>query len=192
MAAQEPAGAGSSWGAIPPALLLLGPLLIAIPSRRTTATARYVVVGVRSDAPPFSSVVRIGEKETYAGYLIGLCQQIFAPHPDGHEQYRMVTSEVTVYDRFERLRRDPRVQWRPGQPLAGAKVDLLCDPVTLRYSMEDKRTARRPTDRRDILADGLRDRRHLSGAKQGRNGPRGPRLRRQHDRPQGRAPGLRA
>jgi hypothetical protein len=141
----KPAGAGPSLASIAPALPLLLPLLLAHPTWADDSERRYVVVGVRADAPPFSSVVGIGDKDVYTGYLIDLCQQIFAPHPDGHERYRMVTSEVTVYDRFERLRRDTRDPWQPGMPLADAKIDLLCDPVTLRYSMEasEPRLARR-------------------------------------------------
>ena len=46
-----------------------------------------------------------------------------------------------------RARRSGR-RWRPGQPVADAKVDLLCDPVTLRYASEsDEPVGARRTER---------------------------------------------
>ena len=63
---------------------------------------RDVLVGFRADAPPFSSIKRVGEEERYEGYLVDLCNRIFTP--DRSERYRMVKTEVTSADRFARSR----------------------------------------------------------------------------------------
>ena len=42
---------------------------------------RDVLVGFRADAPPFSSIKRVGEEERYEGYLVDLCNRIFHARP---------------------------------------------------------------------------------------------------------------
>ena len=114
-------------------------------SRAEAGEPRAVLVGFRADAPPFSSIKRVGEEERYEGYLVDLCNRIFTP--DRGERYRMIKTQVTSADRFARLARSEAERWRPGQPIAGAKIDLLCDPVTLRYASEsDEPVGARRTD----------------------------------------------
>ena len=141
-----PVVAGNAPGAAAGLLLLM--LLAALPTAavgQAAETADPVLVGFRADAPPFSSIKRVGEEERYEGYLVDLCNRIFAP--DQGERYRMVKTQVTSADRFVRLARTEAERWRPGQPIAGAKVDLLCDPVTLRYASEsDEPVGARRTD----------------------------------------------
>ena len=102
-----------------------------------------IVVGFRKSAEPFSYVEGLGKGQRYAGYLVDLCTEIFKA-PVGDPEYEMVITEVTAQDRFVRLRRNPGAfdspekyeAWRAelgGKP----QVDLLCDPVTLRYSGEN-------------------------------------------------------
>ena len=68
----------------------------------------------------------------------------------------MVKTEVSAEDRFARLLRDEESdRWMPGQPTEGAKVDLLCDPVTLRYASESREPVGSPADGRHLLADRL-------------------------------------
>ena len=83
-----------------------------------------VRVGFRADAEPFSYKVAL-EDETaknrhahYIGFIADLCYKIF----DG-SKYQIETSEVTAENRFKLLE--------------DGKIDVLCDPVTLRYSGDD-------------------------------------------------------
>lgn len=88
-----------------------------------------VRLGFRADAEPFSFRVGDGEKARFTGYIADFCYKIFAGGP-----YPLISREVTASNRFDLL--------RP----AGADVnapnylDVICDPVTLRFSSGDKRT----------------------------------------------------
>lgn len=98
-------------------------------------TDRRVVVGFRTDAPPFSYLRQFGEEKRYAGYLADLCNLIFTG--DATHRFEMVSVPVTAADRFTRLVRRAGEHWDGIAPLGPeTKVDLLCDPVTLRYSAE--------------------------------------------------------
>ena len=132
----SPADGERSPGPSALAGILFGLMLAAIATAAVgqAATADNVVVGFRNDAPPFSSTKRIGDEWRYEGYLVDLCTRIFAP--DRSEGYQMVKTEVTANDRFARLLRDETERWKPGTPTTRAKVDLLCDPITLRYASE--------------------------------------------------------
>jgi hypothetical protein len=137
----QPALGGGTAG-----VLLLTTLIIGLTAghalgsprgRMLAVDDRTVVVGFRADAPPFSYLRQFGEEERYVGYLVDLCNLIFAG--DAAKQFTVVTTTVTAQDRFERLVREPRQHWDPSrtrEPLADASVDLLCDPVTLRYTSE--------------------------------------------------------
>jgi hypothetical protein len=117
-------------------LLAAAPTAASGQARPTEVRPRDVLVGFRADAPPFSSIKRVGDEERYEGYLVDLCNRIFTP--DRSERFRMVKTQVTATDRFARLAHGVGERWRPGEPTADAKVDLLCDPVTLRYASESE------------------------------------------------------
>ena len=98
-------------------------------------TDRTAVVGFRSDTPPFSYLRQFGDEKRYAGYLAQFCNLIFAG--DATHAWTMVATTVGAHDRFERLVRHPDEHWTAGQPIDDdTKVDMLCDPITLRYSAE--------------------------------------------------------
>jgi hypothetical protein len=108
------------------------------------APEKTVVVGFRTDAPPFSYLRQFGRDKRYAGYLAQLCDQIFSG--DANRTYRVIATDVTALDRFERLVKHANEHLTEG-PDNKAKVDLLCDPVTLRYSAEaNERAGARRTD----------------------------------------------
>jgi hypothetical protein len=85
-----------------------------------------VTIGFRADTEPFSYKVNadggnhIGHQPLYKGFLADLCYWIF----DGGD-YSVAESEVTAADRFEKL--------------MSREIDVLCDPVTMRFS-DDNRT----------------------------------------------------
>jgi len=87
---------------------------------------QMVRIGFRADAEPFSYMVAEdggampGRRPLYRGYLADLCYWIF----DGGD-YSVVEVEVTAGDRFDLLEQD--------------RIDVLCDPVTLRYTEKDRR-----------------------------------------------------
>lgn len=80
-----------------------------------------VVLGFRTDAEPFSYLNGSGGVPRFQGYLADLCYQIFAG-----SGYQVVSVAVGVDDRFDRL-------WPGTDRAALPLVDVLCDPVTIRY-----------------------------------------------------------
>ena len=93
-----------------------------------TPGKQVVTIGFRADAEPFSYRVRgdggklAGDQPLYRGFLADLCYWIF----DGGD-YSVVESEVTAGNRFEKL--------------MSREIDVLCDPVTMRFSDEDRTRA---------------------------------------------------
>ena len=85
-----------------------------------------VTIGFRADAEPFSYLVETDERQQFHGYLADLCYALF-----NGSAYRLKSTEVTVHDRFGRVRGAPRPE--PGPP-----VDMLCDPLTLRFSKPEQ------------------------------------------------------
>lgn len=75
-----------------------------------------ITIGFREDAEPFSfkryDAQSVGNAE-YKGYVADLCYEIFAA-------FQIRSEKVTSIDRFQKLR--------------SGEIDVLCDPVTLRYS----------------------------------------------------------
>lgn len=85
-----------------------------------------VTIGFRTDAEPFSYRVTTDERQQFQGYLADLCYALF-----NGSSYRLTSTKVTVHDRFGRVRGAPR-------PMPGPPVDVLCDPLTLRFSKPDQ------------------------------------------------------
>ena len=85
-------------------------------------------IGFRADAEPFSYKVngdggnQIGSQPLYKGFLADLCYWIF----DGGD-YSVVEMEVNADDCFSKLER--------------GEIDVLCDPVTMRFSDEKRMKA---------------------------------------------------
>ncbi|MQX41090.1 hypothetical protein [Sinorhizobium meliloti] len=91
-----------------------------------------VIVGFRADAEPFSYSVGSGEERTFKGYIADLCYSIF-----DSSGYELISVEVSAEDRFTRLRADDDETGAfvdPEDPKT--KVDILCDPTTLRFDAE--------------------------------------------------------
>lgn len=112
-------------------------LLPFVPQREAAAEdKRPIVAGFRADAEPFSYRVGTQQDPTFKGYIADLCYDIF----DG-SQYSVISTEVLAENRFKRLRKatDPSYEQRPDPD----KVDILCDPTTLRFN------------KRTIEADGI-------------------------------------
>ncbi|WP_138469085.1 hypothetical protein [Poseidonocella sp. HB161398] len=100
-----------------------------------------VVVGFRADAEPFVFRIEIEGETMYTGYLADLCYGIFA-----NSRYEVLPVEITAADRFETLLKPEDLAAAPrALPSAAAwrgmsrekrlayGVDVLCDPITLRY-----------------------------------------------------------
>lgn len=85
-----------------------------------------IVLGFRNDAAPFSFLNTRGENTRYRGYIADLCYEIFAGSP----KYSVTARSVTVMDRFQRI--------RPNESSQGEFIDVLCDPVTIRYDDPDR------------------------------------------------------
>lgn len=107
------------------AVVAAAALLLALSA--TPAGARDVYVGFRDDVEPFSYLVDPDgpanqTPSRHIGFLADLCHQIF----EGSD-YVLHPVPVTAADRFARLR-------KPGQPQGDGRIDLLCDPVTMRFS----------------------------------------------------------
>ncbi|TGQ35034.1 transporter substrate-binding domain-containing protein [Mesorhizobium sp. M00.F.Ca.ET.216.01.1.1] len=106
-----------------------------------TPSKEEVTIGFRADVEPFSYKVsadggkREGEQPIYRGFLADLCYWIF----DGGD-YSVVEKEVTAGNRFKQLR--------------NAEIDVLCDPVTIRFSENDER-ARSGTFSPIVFATGI-------------------------------------
>lgn len=89
--------------------------------------AKDVYVGFRDDVEPFSYRVDPDGQDKAApprhiGFLADLCRHVF----EGSD-YVVHPVPVTAADRFARLR-------QPGEVQDGRRIDLLCDPVTMRFS----------------------------------------------------------
>lgn len=108
------------------------------PANDDTGSNR-VLMGFRADAEPFSYLAGHKGERRYMGYIADLCYDVF----DG-SKYEVVTTQVGAVNRFRRLRQpdDPYFQpelgqksvYDPGSP--NYKVDIICDPTTLRYDQE--------------------------------------------------------
>ena len=106
---------------------------------------RHILVGFRADAPPFSSIKRVGGRRSATKAISSISATGSRARPE-----RALPDGQDPGHRGGPLR-PPRAsegeRWRPGEPTADAKVDLLCDPVTLRYASEsDEPVGARRTD----------------------------------------------
>lgn len=105
-----------------PAVLALA-VVLALGQR---AEAEEITVGFRIDAEPFSYRSDLGptldhpHPRQYAGFLAELCYYIF-----DKSDYRITEVPVDAENRFDLLETDVN-----GTP----RIDVLCDPTTLRYS----------------------------------------------------------
>jgi len=92
-----------------------------------TRNKEPVTIGFRADVEPFSYKVSVdggtqtGDQPLYRGFLADLCYWIF----EGGD-YSVVEVPVTASDRFRKLREE--------------QIDVLCDPVTMRFSELDPMT----------------------------------------------------
>lgn len=86
-----------------------------------------LVVGFRADAEPFSYLPAAGDDtgRPFRGYLADLCYDAF------EGKYDVESRPVTLGDRFTLL--------NPKDPKASDRIDVLCDPVTLRLGSKDGR-----------------------------------------------------
>ncbi|NKL04078.1 hypothetical protein [Rhizobium leguminosarum] len=97
-------------------------------------TKQDVMVGFRDGVEPFSFKVsadggrQAGPQPIYKGFLADLCYWIF----DGGD-YSVKEVPVTALNRFEEMK--------------GGKIDVLCDPVTMRFSQSVDPVTLRPTQR---------------------------------------------
>ncbi|QDY69153.1 hypothetical protein [Qingshengfaniella alkalisoli] len=106
------------------ALLAFG-LLAATPGLAQETGDREVVrVGFRADAEPFAYLQGSSGQQRFRGYMVDLCYRLFSS-----DRYVVDAVEVTAENRFNAFETPPRAPF----------IDLLCDPVTLRFSAEDGR-----------------------------------------------------
>jgi hypothetical protein len=89
-----------------------------------------VVAGFRSDAEPFSYRLGPDDDRRFKGFIAELCYRIF----EGSD-YSVVSVAVDTNDRFDRLRKTPDDHpYDVNGAERDQKIDILCDPVTLRFS----------------------------------------------------------
>ncbi|TPE53030.1 hypothetical protein [Amaricoccus solimangrovi] len=100
------------------------PAVSPAPGREPPKEPMRVTLGFRTDAEPFSFKSDNNKDDSdgfrYSGFVADLCHRIFSG-----PGFIVTETAVTAEDRFERLRKhenDPD------------KIDVLCDPVTMRYS----------------------------------------------------------
>jgi hypothetical protein len=84
-----------------------------------------IVIGFRDDAEPFSYKVETDGRPLYEGYVADLCYALF-----NGSDYRVKSESVTVGDRFDNLRGNGSTK--------APQVDMLCDPLTLRFDRMDE------------------------------------------------------
>lgn len=96
---------------------------------------KMVVAGFRTDAEPFSYRLGADGDRQFKGYMAQLCYKIF----EGSD-YSVASVPVGARDRFDRLRmsKDDR-PYDPKLADDDQKIDIFCDPVTLRFSDPDER-----------------------------------------------------
>ena len=84
-----------------------------------------ITIGFRNDAEPFSYKVETDGRSQYEGYVADLCYALF-----NDSDYRITSIGVAVADRFHQIRgnAEPR----------GRQVDMLCDPLTLRFDRQEQ------------------------------------------------------
>ncbi|KQY63386.1 hypothetical protein ASD52_14455 [Ensifer sp. Root142] len=121
----KPRPASFARGARTAAILAVALALVCIHSPVALAQVApikgEVKIGFRADVEPFSykvsadSGMQAGDQPLYRGFLADLCYWIF----EGGD-FSVVETDVTAFDRFEQLRE--------------GKIDVLCDPVTMRFS----------------------------------------------------------
>lgn len=92
-------------------------------SSASSAHTREIVIGFRTDIPPFSYLPPPdgnNEKRPYLGYLAELCYEIF-----DNSDYQLIQVPINGRNRFSAMR-------QPLPELGDRKVDVLCDAVTVR------------------------------------------------------------
>lgn len=101
-------------------VLLAAALLVPMAGQGRAEEPETVRIGLRADAAPFSYKNTSGGGVQYKGYIADLCFEIFAG-----SAYRIEVQEVATEDRFRKLN-------------SGPEIDVLCDPVTLRYEDRER------------------------------------------------------
>ncbi|MGR3437943.1 hypothetical protein [Salipiger abyssi] len=89
---------------------------------------KTVRIGFRKDVQPFAYYDE--SEERFRGYLVDLCYKIFQVG-SGQEEYRVLPVPVTASTRFNAFK----------SPREEPAIDLLCDPVTLRYNVDDPKSS---------------------------------------------------
>lgn len=134
--------------AVPASIVLLAAMALASPGAKAQAQTppqtppqapaqppQPIRVGFRADAEPFSYHIDLNRMQPpdarhlhqYVGYIADLCYYIF-----DQSDYEITEVEVTAENRFNRLKADRS---------DGGHIDVLCDPVTLRFSEPDRTDA---------------------------------------------------
>jgi hypothetical protein len=116
------------------AALLLGPVAARAQDSSAESSGRIpIVVGFRADAEPFSYYIETDSGPQFRGYVADLCYEIFAG-----SKYEVYAVEVTAQNRFARLRRADDPAFHPSDRItSGSKVDVICDPITMRFNRPD-------------------------------------------------------
>ncbi|WP_311044508.1 hypothetical protein [Rhizobium sp. NZLR11] len=104
-----------------------------VASSVSEARSKDVVVGFRTDIPPFSYQApsdQGGKNKPYLGYLADICYEIF-----DNSEYRLIESAIDSKSRFSAMRQ------ASDAPSDATKVDLLCDAVTIRLDDPERMQA---------------------------------------------------
>jgi hypothetical protein len=120
---------GESAGVMLPLLAIGCAIGLAIGAFVSPTQAREIVVGFRTDIPPFSYSApgnQATEKRPYLGYLADLCYKIF-----DNSEYELSEVSVDGNKRFNDMRSSLEVDVSDG-PTKDKNIDLLCDAVTIR------------------------------------------------------------
>ena len=110
-------------------MLAAGPVAVDAPQ----ALAKDVVVGFRTDIPPFSYLAPSYDGDgnrAYLGYLADLCYKIF-----DNSGYRLVEVPLDTSTRFSAMRQ------ASDDPSDITKVDVLCDAMTIRLDEPERMRA---------------------------------------------------
>ncbi|WP_246727521.1 hypothetical protein [Rhizobium laguerreae] len=128
------------WSAVRRSLvkiIVVGSFAVLLAPNPLYASPKKVVIGFRSDIPPFSFLPAQSQQNgarPFSGYLADLCYEIFA-----NSQYQVTSVPINdPAERFDVIRRNAE-QPSLGLTIDGEKVDVLCDAVTVRPD-DSKRT----------------------------------------------------
>lgn len=92
------------------------------------AQAKEIVVGFRTDIPPFSYKAppdQASAKRPYLGYLADLCYEIF-----DNDEYEVTSVEISGNDRFDGMKKYDELSSDREDRIGN--IDVLCDAITIR------------------------------------------------------------